>query len=424
MHAFDLRAKKAGKLMAMSQTEKRRGNKVIWDCVCACGRHRLVLSNKFVRSLITGCLNCDPLWRPRTRLGLSATGEYSAWQTARSGWPDFQEFLRALGLRPEGYKIGRLDPKKPHGSGNTAWVPVHPYVGKRYGRLEVLSVIRTADGKLRYRCKCDCGRTFDRSTRKRFGSGSHCGDNVHHLIHGHCRGPKNSPTFVSWERMLTRCYNPKCDRYKSYGAKRVRICRRWHKFENFLADMGERPGGKTLGRFLDRGSYSSWNCAWMNRAEQGLNMRNNDALRKWESMRAKVRKPSARAEDMRKYCAGDRGELYWTVINAVSVEFQVDFPRTLAAITYIASKGIEDLTMYKILKILFLADRHHLVRYGRTITGDRYAALHDGPVPSRVYDFFGKQVLEKPFSSEGRRIVASLAFDRNEKYPVFRALRC
>lgn len=115
MHAFDLRAKKSGKLMAMSPTEKRRGNKVIWDCVCACGRHRLVPSTKFVRQLITGCLDCDPLGRPRTRLGLSATGEYAAWQTARHGWPDFQEFLRALGLRPEGYEIGRLDPKKPHG---------------------------------------------------------------------------------------------------------------------------------------------------------------------------------------------------------------------------------------------------------------------------------------------------------------------
>ena len=297
MHAFDLRAKKSGKLMAMSPTAKRRGNKVIWDCVCACGRHRPVPSNKFVRSLITGCLDCDPLGRPRTRLGLSATGEYSAWQTARHGWPDFQEFLRALGLRPDGYEIGRLDPKKPHGPGNTAWVPVHPHVGKRYGQLEVLSVIRTADDKLRYRCKCDCGRAVDRSTRNNgFTSGSHCGDNVHRLIHGHCRGPKDSPTFVSWSRMLTRCYNPKSDRYKNYGAKGVRVTRRWHKFENFLADMGPRPEGKTLGRFLDRGNYSSRICAWMNRAEQGLNMRNNHALLKWQQLRATIRKPPVTVE--------------------------------------------------------------------------------------------------------------------------------
>ena len=289
---YDLRGQKSGKLAAVTPTDRRRGNKIIWDCACDCGHHRLVPSTKFVRQLITGCLDCDPLGRPRTRLGLSASSEYAAWQTARHGWPDFQDFLRALGLRPDGYKIGRLDPKKPHGPGNTAWVPVHPHVGRRYGQLEVLSVFRTEAGDLRYRCRCDCGRTVDRSTRRKLGGRSHCGDNIHHLVHGHSRGGKDSPTLVSWQRMMIRCYTRKSDRYKNYGAKGVRVTRRWHKFENFLADMGPRHEGKTLGRFLDRGNYFSRNCAWMNRAEQGLNMRNNNALRKWELSRATLRKPA------------------------------------------------------------------------------------------------------------------------------------
>jgi len=281
---YDLRGKQSGKLMAVSPTDKRRGNKIIWDCVCACGQHRLVSSAKFVEGLITGCLDCDPIGRPRTRLGLSDTVEYRAWREARSGHPDFQEFLGVLGLRPEGHKIGRIDPTKPHGPGNTAWVPIHPHVGKRYGRLHVLTVIRTADGEPRYRCLCECGRTVDRSIRKKFGPGSHCGDIGHSITHGHCRGPKNSPTFVSWSHMLTRCNNRRSEKFRSYGAKGVKVCRRWHKFENFLADMGGRPEGKTLGRFLDRGNYSKQNCAWMSRAEQGLNMRHNNALRKWEAV--------------------------------------------------------------------------------------------------------------------------------------------
>jgi len=279
--------------MAMSPTEKRRGNKILWDCVCTCGRHRLVSSSKFIRGLITGCRDCDPLGCPRTRLGLSLSTEYQAWTAAKAGWPDFQEFLRAFGLRPEGHKIGRLDPKKPHGPGNTAWVPIHPHIGKRYGQLEVLSVIRTEAGNLRYCCKCDCGRTIDRSTAGGFTEGSHCGDISHFVTHGHCRGPKNSPTFISWSRMLTRCDNPKSDRYKTYGAKGVKVCRRWHDFKNFLANMSERPEGKTLGRFLDRGNYEPGNCAWMTRAEQGLNMRNNNALKKWEALQATNRKPPA-----------------------------------------------------------------------------------------------------------------------------------
>jgi uncharacterized phage-associated protein len=105
----------------------------------------------------------------------------------------------------------------------------------------------------------------------------------------------------------------------------------------------------------------------------------------------------------------------------MSVEFKFDFPRTLAAITYIASKNVDDLTMYKILKLLFLADSYHLVRYGRTLTGDKYAALPDGPVPSRVYDIFKKQVLKQPFTQEARQIVANLTFNKREQYPQFRA---
>ncbi len=106
----------------------------------------------------------------------------------------------------------------------------------------------------------------------------------------------------------------------------------------------------------------------------------------------------------------------------MSVEFQFDFPRTLAAITYIASQNIPDLTEYRILKILFFADKYHLVRYGRTITGDGYSALPDGPVPSITYDIFKRQVLRKPFTEEGRRIAANLEISRKTKYPRFRAV--
>jgi uncharacterized phage-associated protein len=106
--------------------------------------------------------------------------------------------------------------------------------------------------------------------------------------------------------------------------------------------------------------------------------------------------------------------------DAMNVELRFDFQKTLAAITYIASRNISKLTTYKILKILFFADKYHLVRYGRTITGDKYSALPDGPVPSRVYDFF-KQVVKKPFSDEGRKILSNLEVDKSEKYPILRA---
>jgi hypothetical protein len=92
---------------------------------------------------------------------------------------------------------------------------------------------------------------------------------------------------VSWEAMRDRCYNPKTARYKNYGGAGVRVCDRWQDFRNFLADMGLRPEGKTLGRILDMGDYEPGNAFWMTSAEQSLAQRNKRALLKWASLRAK-----------------------------------------------------------------------------------------------------------------------------------------
>ena len=43
---------------------------------------------------------------------------------------------------------------------------------------------------------------------------------------------------------------------------------------------------------------------------------------------------------------------------------------------------------HKLFKILYFAEKEHLSKYGRTITGDRFIAMKDGPVPSNIYDIF------------------------------------
>jgi hypothetical protein len=70
--------------------------------------------------------------------------------------------------------------------------------------------------------------------------------------------------------MLRRCNCPTEPGYKNYGAKGIRVCTRWHSFENFLADVGERPSNKhSLGRSADIGHYEPDNVRWMIPAEQG-----------------------------------------------------------------------------------------------------------------------------------------------------------
>lgn len=61
-----------------------------------------------------------------------------------------------------------------------------------------------------------------------------------------------------------------------------------------------------------------------------------------------------------------------------------DQSKAEAALGYLIEKTSE--SMYPLLKMLYLADRIHLVRYGRYIAGDDYCAMAQGPVPSYAYD--------------------------------------
>lgn len=46
------------------------------------------------------------------------------------------------------------------------------------------------------------------------------------------------------------------------------------KFENFLADMGERPAGMTLDRIDSTKGYTKGNCRWADNYAQSRNRRN------------------------------------------------------------------------------------------------------------------------------------------------------
>ena len=86
-------------------------------------------------------------------------------------------------------------------------------------------------------------------------------------------GLSDRSTYYSWRGMVQRCTNPARRDYPRYGGRGITVCERWLDFRDFLADMGERPEGRTLDRIDNEGNYEPSNCRWATPEEQMANTR-------------------------------------------------------------------------------------------------------------------------------------------------------
>lgn len=86
-------------------------------------------------------------------------------------------------------------------------------------------------------------------------------------------GLSGTRTWFSWQAMHRRCSNPRVAGWKDYGGRGIVVCERWNEFENFLADMGERPAKTSLDRINVDGNYDPNNCRWASAKVQAANTR-------------------------------------------------------------------------------------------------------------------------------------------------------
>lgn len=154
----------------------------------------------------------------------------------------------------------------------------HPdLTGQKFHRLLVMSFRgKNAHRRSTWNCLCDCGKStiVDISSLRRESTKS-CGCWLRErlLMHGHSRRGGTSHSYGSWAGMIQRCTNPESESYKYYGGRGIKICKRWRKFANFLADMGEPAPGLSIDRVNNNGNYEPGNCRWATAEQQANNAR-------------------------------------------------------------------------------------------------------------------------------------------------------
>lgn len=230
----NLEGQQFGRLTVLSFHEVRKG-KTMWNCLCSCGTQTIQRADAMKSGISRSC------------------GCYKKEQTVKN-------------LQRETHK---------------------DLVGKKFSRLLVLSAGPKQKKKtVRWVCSCDCGSVV-------LVSGSS-------LVSGHTRscgclqrqqaskqatemgasnkthGKTATPEWMIWRGMRLRCYDTAQPAYPNYGGRGIKVCDRWTAFENFFADMGERPTEKhSLDRIDCDGDYTPTNCRWATNKQQQRNRRNN-----------------------------------------------------------------------------------------------------------------------------------------------------
>lgn len=157
-------------------------------------------------------------------------------------------------------------------------------IGKRFGRLTVISRTDIKDSGRHYKwlCKCDCGNEkIVSSCNLTSGNTLSCGCLKREVVKHNAQikhGKSNTRLYGIWRDMKSRCHNPKSPKHKVYFDRNITVCDEWaNDFEIFYywAINNGYSEELTIDRIDNEKGYQPDNCRWTTQLEQQRNKRNN-----------------------------------------------------------------------------------------------------------------------------------------------------